>query len=48
MKKMARSVSLVAVIILSFLISSTFAASSDKSSYSPKMKAKIEQMKLWL
>lgn len=43
MKKMACS--LVALIILSFMISSTFAASSDKSGYSPKMKAKIEEMK---
>ena len=47
MKKMTRSVGLVAVIILSFMISSTltFAASSDESGYSPEMKAKIEQMK---
>jgi len=45
MKEMARSVGLVALIILSFMISSTFAASSDKSNYSPKMKTKIEEMK---
>jgi hypothetical protein len=44
MKKMIRSVGLVAV-IFSFMISSTFAASSDTSGYSPKMKAKIEEMK---
>jgi hypothetical protein len=45
MKKIARRVGLVALMILSFMISSTFAASSDKSNYSPKMKAKIEEMK---
>ena len=45
MKKMAWSVGLVALMILSFMISSTFAASSDKSNYLPKMKAKIEEMK---
>jgi predicted ester cyclase len=45
MKKVTRSVGLVALIILSIMISSTFAASSDESGYSPKMKAKIEQMK---
>jgi predicted ester cyclase len=45
MKKMTHRVGLVAVIILSFMISSTFAASSDESGYSPEMKAKIEKMK---
>ncbi|MEN6318415.1 MAG: ester cyclase [Syntrophaceae bacterium] len=45
MKKITLSVGLVALIILCFTISSTFAASPDKSGYSPKMKAKIEQMK---
>ena len=45
MKKMTRSVGLVALVILSFMIFPTFAASSDKSGYSPKMEAKIEQMK---
>jgi predicted ester cyclase len=45
MKKMTHRVGLVAVIILSFMISSAFAASSDESGYSPEMKAKIEKMK---
>ncbi len=45
MKKMTCNSGLAALIILSFMISSTFAASSDKSGYSPKMKAQIEQMK---
>lgn len=36
---------LVAAIILSFMISSTFAAGSNKCDYSPEMKAKIKEMK---
>jgi hypothetical protein len=45
MKKLTLNVGLVAAIILSFMISSTFAAGSDKCDYSPKMKAKIKEMK---
>ena len=45
MKEMTRCVGLAALIIYSFMISATFAASSDKGDYSPKMKAKIEEMK---
>ncbi len=37
MKKITRIVGLVALIILSIMTSSTFAASSDETGYSPKM-----------
>lgn len=45
MNRLTRNVGLATVIILSFMISSTFAASADKSGYSPEMKAKIEETK---
>ena len=45
MKKMTRSAGLVALLILSLMIPSTFAASMKEGDYSPEMQARIKEMK---
>jgi len=45
MKKLTWSIGMMAVLVLGLIIPSTFAGSSKDESYSPEMKAKIEETK---
>jgi hypothetical protein len=45
MKKLTWSIGMMAVLVFSFIIPSTFAGSAENEGYSPEMQAKIKVMK---